>query len=98
MFSPSRAKHVRAYPVRGGLRLISAVLLTPAAVIALAGCQPTTISLAGADPADPSARIAPIHDRSTTSPYVSLRPAAPDPWRERNDDVAPRARPSGQER
>lgn len=98
MFSPSAAKFAGACPARDRSRLISAVLLTAAAVIGLAGCQRTTISLVGGDPADPTARIAPVRERSVTSPYVSLRPAAPEPWRERNDDVAPHARPDGQVR
>ena len=98
MFSPSEAKHARASSARGGSRLLSVILLMPAAVFGLAGCQPKTISLAGADPADPAARITPIHDRATTSPYVSLRPASPAPWRQRNDDVAPRSAPDRQER
>jgi len=61
-----------------------------AIAIALPGCMPaTTASLAGADPADPNVRVAPVGYRSTTAPYTSLRPAAPAPWRERNDSVAP---------
>jgi hypothetical protein len=97
MFSPSGAKHVRASSARRCSRLLSVILLTPAAVIGLAGCQPKTIALAGADPANPAAKVAPIRDRSTTSPYVSLRPAAPAPWRERNEDVAPHSGPDRQE-
>jgi hypothetical protein len=98
MFSPSEAKHVRASSARGCSRLLSVILLMPAAVIGLAGCEPKTISLAGADPADPAAKVAPIHDRATASPYVSLRPASPAPWRERNNDVAPRSGPDRLER
>jgi len=98
MFSPSEAKHARASSARGGSRLLSVILLMSAGVIGLAGCQPKTNSLVGADPADPAAGIRPIHDRATTSPYVSLRPASPAPWRQRNDDVAPRSAPDRQER
>jgi hypothetical protein len=98
MFSPSEAKHARASSARGCSRLLSVILLMPAAIIGLAGCQPRTMSLAGADPADPAAGIRPIHDRAITSPYVSLRPAPPAPWREHNDDVAPRSGSDRQER
>ncbi|GLR88395.1 hypothetical protein [Bradyrhizobium iriomotense] len=62
-----------------------------ASVLALSGCMPaTTTPLASADPADPAAKVAPARYRSTIAPYNSLRPAAPAPWRERNDSVAPR--------
>jgi hypothetical protein len=98
MFSPSEAKHVCASSARGCSRLLSVILLMPAVIIGLAGCQPKTNSLVEADPADPAAGIRPIHVRATTSPYVSLRPASPAPWRERNDDVAPRSGPDRQER
>ena len=54
--------------------------------LTLGGCLPTTVPLAGADPADPSAKVA---------PYTSLRPAPPLPWREQNDRAAP-APKSGQ--
>jgi hypothetical protein len=45
--------------------------------------------MAGADPADPSAKVARTFYRSTIAPYDGLRPATPAPWRERNDGVAP---------
>ncbi|CAN5190819.1 hypothetical protein BH11PSE4_BH11PSE4_08930 [soil metagenome] len=60
-----------------------------AGTLALAGCVPTTAPLAGADPADPSARVAGVGYRSTVVPYTTLRPVAPSPWREQNDRVAP---------
>lgn len=59
------------------------------AAASLAGCMPATVPVAGADPADPAARVAAVAYRSSTAPYTSLRPAAPVPWRERNDSVAP---------
>lgn len=55
----------------------------------LAGCMPRPIPLAGADPADPGAKVAGVGYRSTIAPYTSLRPVAPSPWREQNDRVAP---------
>ena len=66
-----------------------------AAALALGGCLPTTVPLAGADPADPSARVAGVGYRSTVAPYTGLRPVAPSSWREQNDRAAP-APKSGQ--
>jgi hypothetical protein len=60
-----------------------------AAALTLGGCLPTTVSLAGPDPADPAARLAGVGYRSTVTPYTSMRPAAPSSWREQNDRVAP---------
>jgi hypothetical protein len=57
--------------------------------LALGGCMPTTAPLAGADPADPGARVAGVGYRSTIAPYASRRPTAPSSWREQNDRVAP---------
>jgi len=65
------------------------------AALMLGGCMPTTVPLAGADPADPNARVAGVGYRSTIAPYTSLRPTAPSSWREQNDRVAP-APKSGQ--
>jgi hypothetical protein len=65
------------------------------AALMLGGCMPTTVPLAGADPADPNARVAPVGYRSTVAPYTSLRPTAPSSWREQNKRVAP-APKSGQ--
>jgi hypothetical protein len=66
-----------------------------AAALALGACTPKTVPLAGADPADPGARVASAGYRSTIAPYRSLRPVAPSAWREQNDRVAP-APKSGQ--
>jgi hypothetical protein len=60
---------------------------------ALGGCMPTTVPLAGADPADPGARVAGTGYRSTIAPYTSLRPTAPSSWREQNDRVTPAPKP-----
>jgi hypothetical protein len=61
----------------------------------LAGCMSQSVPLAGADPADPQAKVAGARYRSTIAPYASLRPSTPsrDSWRERNDGVAPSSRP-----
>ena len=45
--------------------------------LTLGGCLPTTVPLAGADPSDPSAKVAGVRYRSTVAPYTSLRPAQP---------------------
>jgi hypothetical protein len=63
-----------------------------AATLTLGGCLPTTAPLAGADPSEPSARVARIAYRSTIAPYTSLRPVAPSSWREQNDRAAPAAK------
>jgi hypothetical protein len=57
--------------------------------LALGGCLPRTVPLAGADPADPGAKVAGVGYHSTIAPYTSLRPTAPSSWREQNDRVAP---------
>jgi hypothetical protein len=54
----------------------------------LAGCV-TTAPLAGADPADPQAKVANVGYRPTIAPYVSLRPASPTSWKDQNRRVAP---------
>jgi hypothetical protein len=63
--------------------------LLAATALALSGCMPATTQVAAADPADPAAKVAPVGYRSTIAPYTGLRPAAPAPWRGRNDAVAP---------
>ncbi|MBN8990596.1 MAG: hypothetical protein J0H42_20315 [Rhizobiales bacterium] len=62
---------------------------TAATALTLGGCMQTAAPLAGADPADPNARVAAVGYRSTVAPYTSLRPTAPSSWREQNDRVAP---------
>ena len=67
-------------------RTLAGIAIT---ALMLGGCLPTAVPLAGADPADPGARVAGVGYRSTVAPYTRLRPAAPSPWREQNDRVAP---------
>jgi hypothetical protein len=74
------------------LRTIAGMTAT---ALTLGGCFPATVPHAGADPADPNARVAGVGYRSTIAPYNSLRPTAPSSWREQNDRVAP-APKSGQ--
>ncbi|TYL93344.1 hypothetical protein FXB40_21125 [Bradyrhizobium rifense] len=82
------AKSAAASAARGGHFRFHWPLLA-AAALALSGCMPATTSVAGADPTDPAAKPARVDYRSTVAPYTSLRPAAPAPWRERNDAVTP---------
>ena len=59
------------------------------ATVSLVGCIPTGGTLAGANPADPSAKVAAVGYRSTVAPYTSLRPTTPQAWREQNERAAP---------
>jgi hypothetical protein len=65
-----------------------------ATAFTLGGCMPTAMPLAGADPADPAAKVAGVGYRSTIAPYTSLRPTTPSSWREQNDRVAPTSKSS----
>ena len=63
-----------------------------AAIVAaglLSACLPASVAHAGHDPADPAARVAAVRYKSTISPYTSLRPSMPTPWRPRNESVTP---------
>jgi hypothetical protein len=51
--------------------------------------MPRTVPLVGADPADPTVKVAGVGYRSTIAPYTSLRPTVPRSWRELNERVAP---------
>lgn len=82
------AKFAAASSARGRDSLFVWPLLAVMA-LGLSGCIPATTAVAGADPADPTAKVARASYRSTISPYTSLRPATPAPWRDRNDAVAP---------
>ncbi|WP_213289201.1 hypothetical protein [Bradyrhizobium sp. sGM-13] len=68
-----------------------------AIAIVVAGCTPVTTRVAGADPADPTARVPGVGYRSTIAPYTALRPSTPAPWRERNDSVTPKQRGNSHE-
>ena len=68
--------------------LITAALAAPMA----GGCAavPPAAVLA---PADPSTPVPAARYSSVTAPYTRQRPVEPLPWRERNEGVAPQARP-----
>lgn len=91
MFTQFGAKLAAVRSVAAGVfRSRPAVLAAVSlGTLTLGGCLPTTVPLVGADPADPSARVAGVGYRSTVAPYSSLRPVAPAPWREQNDRAAP---------
>ena len=84
------ARSARERHCKSNIRILAAI----AAAGLLSSCVPPTVPLAGADPADPSARVARVGYKSTVAPYTSMRPATPAPWRERNESVAPPARPN----
>jgi hypothetical protein len=88
MLTLSGAKSAAAFAARGRHFRFNWPLLA-ATALALSGCMPATTQVAGADPADPTAKVARAGYRSTIAPYTSLRLATPAPWRERNESVAP---------
>jgi len=88
MLTLSGAKFAAASAARGRHFRFNWPLLAAIALI-LSGCMPATVPVAGADPADPAAKVAPVGYRPTVAPYTSLRPATPAPWRDRNDAVTP---------
>src|SRR3981081_2079366 len=49
------------------------------AALMLGGCMPTTVPLAGADPADRNARVAAVGHPSTVAPYKPLAPTRHSP-------------------
>lgn len=63
--------------------------VTAVVAVSLVGCIPMGGTLIGADPSDPSARVAAVGYRSTVAPYTSLRPTTPTKWREQNERAAP---------
>ena len=90
MFAQFGAKRAAVQAVargfhRGKIRIVAGVAL---AAVGLGGCLQTAPPLVGADPADPSARVAGASYRSTTAPYTRMRPTAPTPWTGQ-DNAAP---------
>ena len=65
------------------------LIVTTLIAVSLVGCMQAGGTLVGADPADPSARVAAVGYRSTVAPYTSLRPAPPQAWRQQNERAAP---------
>ena len=77
-----------ALETRFGLRF-RMIAVTVVVIAPLVGCIPAGGALVGADPADPSARVAAVGYRSTVAPYTSLRPTTPKAWRDQNERTAP---------
>ena len=75
-------RSVAARPLRFRPVALAAI---SAAALALGGCLPTTVPLVGADPSDPSARVARVGYRSTVAPYTGLRPVTPSSWKGQTD-------------
>lgn len=82
MFAQFGAKRAAVQTVARGFHLGKTRILAGVALAAagLAGCLQTAPPLVGADPADPTARVAGASYRSTTEPYTRMRPTAPTPW------------------
>ncbi|RKE73974.1 hypothetical protein [Pseudorhodoplanes sinuspersici] len=55
----------------------------------VAACKAYSSPVAGTDPADPAARVAPLRYQAALGTYVSQRPVAPGDWREQNRRVTP---------
>jgi hypothetical protein len=91
MFALFGAKCAAVHSAGGqpGKSCCRTVVLT-AATSLLSASMLGTVALAGKDPADPGARVAGVHYRSTIAPYTSLRPSMPKPWRQRNESATPR--------
>ncbi|WP_315771828.1 MULTISPECIES: hypothetical protein [unclassified Bradyrhizobium] len=95
MLSQYMATPAAASPARRSLPFsVAACALTLLAAASLGACQPRTIALAGADPADPAANVAPVRMSGIVGPYTPLRPVAPASWGQRIDPGAPRLEPS----
>lgn len=89
-----RAMHAAHALLRMLLRRLLWASTALAIAASVAGCwKAPPAPLAGADPSTPSARTPPVGYRSTIEPYVRERPVTPAPWRERNEQVAPKAKP-----
>lgn len=89
MFAQFGAKRAAVQTVargfhRGKICFVAGVAL---AAVGLGGCLQTAPPLVGADPANPSARVAGASYRSTTAPYTRMRPTAPTPWSSPSSDA-----------
>lgn len=65
-------------------------LLGLLAVLSLAACAPPPDLLAGPDPADPTARVAPVRYAPVLAGTVSHDVVEPRPWADSNAAVAPK--------
>lgn len=60
-------------------------------LLLLTACKSYPQPVAGTDPADPSAGVAPVRYQSALGTYVSQRPVGPGDWREQNRRATPPA-------
>ena len=74
------------------MKIVFAMLI---ALLTAACAASSARPIAGLDPADPESPVPPVRAGNTLGTYVSQRPVDPAPWRERNERVAPKAKPLG---
>jgi hypothetical protein len=89
MSTPLQAMRSAVCGGADALRRFVPIAVLLAAALPIAGCTAPPPPLAGADPADPAARVAAAGYRSTLSGYRSQRPVEPGSWIEQNQRVAP---------
>jgi len=73
-----------------GIRLAALLILSSGL---LSACTVAASKDAGPHPADARVRVPAARYQSVTRGYDSARPAEPQPWRERNERIAPRDKP-----
>jgi hypothetical protein len=96
MFAHSRMRSARASAhgtrsIRGRWRVLALVCV--GALLTACSIAPPPAPLAGADPADPTARVPAAAYHPTLGGYRSQRPVEPKPWTEQNERVAPAEKP-----
>jgi len=69
--------------------LVTAVATSLAASLLGACSTPPPSPVAGRDPSDPSAPVAPARYSAVTDGMADYRPVEPKPWLERNKAVTP---------
>jgi len=65
-------------------------IVVVATSVALSGCAEFPVLQAGADPADPAARVPPTRYVPVSAGTIDYRPVEPKSWIEQNQRVAPR--------
>lgn len=79
-----------------GTRVVSGIRLAALLILCLGplgGCTVATSKDAAPHPADARVRVPATRYQSVTRGYESARPTEPQPWRERNERVAPQEKP-----
>ena len=67
-------------------------LIVVALTLLVAACKPLSTPLAGGDPSDPSVPVPPVRYQSSLGAYGPQRPVNPAPWRQQNEQVAPKGK------